>query len=260
MDRKDGAMALSREPHVLVVGGSDSSGGAGIARDIETISALGMRTCIAVTAVTVQTHEAVLESHHLPPGLVADQMHAALRANKVAAIKIGMLITEHIIAAVAAVLRENPKIPAVLDPVLASTSGGPLLEAGAIGTLIRNLMPLCRLITPNLIELAVLAGSPPAVDDCEMLRQGQGLLDTGSQALLIKGGHATGPRSIDNLLRPRQPPIRFDASRLATSMRGTGCMLASAIAAHLANGRSLEHAVGQGKDFVFMKLREIDAA
>ncbi|TIP76712.1 MAG: hydroxymethylpyrimidine/phosphomethylpyrimidine kinase, partial [Mesorhizobium sp.] len=127
-------MALRREPHVLVVGGSDSSGGAGIARDIETISALDLRTCLAVTAVTVQTHEAVTEIHNLQPGLVADQMHAALQA-KVAAIKIGMLATEQIIVAVADVLRQNPQIPAVIDPVLVSSSGWPLLDTGAIGAL-----------------------------------------------------------------------------------------------------------------------------
>jgi hydroxymethylpyrimidine/phosphomethylpyrimidine kinase len=260
MDRKDGAMALSREPHVLVVGGSDSSGGAGIARDIETISALGVRTCLAVTAVTVQTHEAVLETHHLPPGLVADQMRAALQANKVAAIKIGMLATEQIIAAVAAVLRENRHIPTVLDPVLTSSSGVPLLEADAIGVMKRDLMPLCRLVTPNLIELAALCGLPTSVDDGGILRQGQGLLDAGSQALLIKGGHATGPRSKDILLRPRHPPIRFDAPRLAGSMRGTGCILASAIAAHLAKASSVEDAVRKGKLFVFEKLHQIEAA
>jgi hydroxymethylpyrimidine/phosphomethylpyrimidine kinase len=250
-------MALRREPHVLVVGGSDSSGGAGIARDIETISALGVRTCLAVTAVTVQTHEAVLGIHDLPPGSVADQMRAALLANKVVAIKIGMLGTEQIIVAVAAVLRENPRIPAVLDPVLASTSGRALLEAGAIGVMKRDLMPLCHLVTPNLIELAVLAGSPPAVDEDEVLQQGQQLLAARLQALLIKGGHATGSRSTDILLRSCQEPIRFDAPRLAGSMRGTGCMLASAIAAFLANARSLEDVVRNGKLFVFEKLQEI---
>ncbi|TJW57137.1 MAG: hypothetical protein E5X59_02670 [Mesorhizobium sp.] len=136
----------------------------------------------------------------------------------------------------------------------ASSSGGPLLEASAIGSLTRNLMPLCRLVTPDLVELAILAGSRPAVDDCEILRQGQGLLATGSQIVLAKGGHATGPRSTEILLRSGQEPISFDAPRLAGSMRGTGCLLACAIAAHLANGRSLEHAVGQAKQFVFAKL------
>jgi hydroxymethylpyrimidine/phosphomethylpyrimidine kinase len=256
MDRKDKPMALKREPHVLVVGGSDSSGGAGIARDIETISSIGVRTCLAVTALTVQTHEAVMEIHHLQPGLVADQMRAALQSNKVAAIKIGMLATERIIAAVTSVLRENPKIPAILDPVLASSSGRSLLEASAVGMMKRELMPLCHLVTPNLIELAVLHGSGPSSHENGALRQGQELLASGLQALLIKGGHATGPRSTDILLRCHQEPIRFDTPRLVASMRGTGCMLASAIAAHLAKARSLEDSVRKGKLFVFEKLRK----
>ncbi|AZO32024.1 MULTISPECIES: hydroxymethylpyrimidine/phosphomethylpyrimidine kinase [unclassified Mesorhizobium] len=249
-------MALRREPHVLVVGGSDSSGGAGIARDIETISSIGVRTCLAVTALTVQTHEAVMEIHPSQPRLVADQMRAALQANEVAAVKIGMLATAEIIVAVAAVLRENPQVPAILDPVLASTSGRTLLEAGATAVMKRNLMPLCRLVTPNLIELALLVGSELAVDDDGALLQGHELLAAGAQALLIKGGHASGPRSTDILLRHDQEPIRFDTPRLATSMRGTGCMLASAIAAHMANASPLEDGVREGKLFVFGKLQK----
>lgn len=244
---------------MLVVGGSDSSGGAGIARDIETISSIGVRTCLAVTALTVQTHEAVMEIHPSQPNLVADQMRAALQANTVAAIKIGMLATAEIVLAVAGVLRENPQVPTVLDPVLASTSGRALLEAGAIAAMKRDLMPLCRLVTPNLIELAMLAGSELTVDEVGALLQGQELLVAGLQALLIKGGHASGPRSTDILLRSDQEPVRFDVPRLAGSMRGTGCMLASSIAAHLASKRSLEDSVRKGKRFVFEKLQK-DAA
>ncbi|PAQ05421.1 hydroxymethylpyrimidine/phosphomethylpyrimidine kinase [Mesorhizobium temperatum] len=250
-------MALRREPHVLVVGGSDPSGGAGIARDIETISSIGARTCIAVTALTVQTHEAVMEIHHLQPRLVADQMCAALQANEVAAVKIGMLATAEIIVAVAAVLRESPQVPAILDPVLASTSGRALLEADAIAIMKRDLMPLCRLVTPNLIELALLVGAEHAVDEDGAVRQGRKLLAAAeTHALLIKGGHASGPRSTDILLRSDQEPIRFDTPRLAISMRGTGCMLASAIAAHLANASPLEDSVRKGKGFVFEKLKK----
>ncbi|MER9674566.1 hydroxymethylpyrimidine/phosphomethylpyrimidine kinase [Mesorhizobium sp. M0208] len=249
-------MALRRDPYVLVVGGSDSSGGAGIARDIETIAAIGVRTCLAVTALTVQTHDAVMEIHPSQPDLVADQMRAALQANKVAAIKIGMLATAEIVVAVAGVLRENPRVPAILDPVLASTSGRALLEADAIAVMKRNLMPLCRLVTPNLIELALLIGAEQAVDEDDAVWQGQELLAAGTQALLIKGGHAAGPRSTDILLRSDHEPVRFDTPRLATSMRGTGCMLASAIAAHLAKARSLEGSVRKGKLFVFEKLQK----
>ncbi|MEI9420831.1 hydroxymethylpyrimidine/phosphomethylpyrimidine kinase [Mesorhizobium sp. Cs1299R1N1] len=252
-------MALRQEPHVLVVGGSDSSGGGGVARDIETISAVGVRTCLAVTAVTVQTHDAVIAIHHLQPGLVADQMRAALRANKVSAIKIGMLSTGRVIVAVAAVLSEYPWIPAVLDPVLASSSGRPLLEAKAIGAMKRDLMPLCRLVTPNLIELAALVGSELAADEDDALQQGKRLLAAGPQALLLKGGHATGPRSTDILLSSNQESIRFEAPRVAGTMRGTGCMLASAIAAHLANARSLHDSVVEGKRFVLNRLKENSA-
>lgn len=249
-------MALRREPHVLVVGGSDSSGGAGIARDIETISSIGVRTCLAVTALTVQTHDAVMEILHSPPSLVADQMRAALQANEVAAIKVGKLGTAETIVAVAAVLRENPQMPAVLDPVLASTSGRAFLEPGAIAVMKRDLMRLCRLVTPNLFELALLVGTELAVDEGGAVKQGKELLATEARALLIKGGHASGPRSTDILLCSDQEPIRFDSPRLALSMRGTGCMLASAIAAHLAKARSIEDAVRQGKLFVFEKLQK----
>ncbi|MER9267458.1 hydroxymethylpyrimidine/phosphomethylpyrimidine kinase [Mesorhizobium sp. M0410] len=247
-------MALRQESHVLVVGGSDSSGGAGIARDIETLSSMGVRSCLAVTAVTVQTHDIVTDILHLQPGLVADQMRAALQANKLAAVKIGMLATAEIVAAVAAVLRENPRIPAVLDPVLASTSGRALLEASAIPIMKQHLMPLCRIVTPNLIELALLAGSELAVDEVGALQQGQQLLAAGVQALLIKGGHGSGPRSTDVLVRPNQEPVRLDTRRLARTMRGTGCALASAIAAYLAIGASIEEAVRQAKLLVFEKI------
>ncbi|MFI0846518.1 hydroxymethylpyrimidine/phosphomethylpyrimidine kinase [Mesorhizobium sp. IMUNJ 23232] len=251
-------MALRREPHVLAVGGSDSSGGAGIARDIETITSIGVRSCLAVTALTVQTHDAVSEIHHAPPSLVADQMRAALQANEVAAIKIGMLASAETIVAVSAVLREYPQVPAILDPVLASTSGRALLEADAVGVM-HDLMPLCRLVTPNLIELALLASAERAVDDVGAIRQGRQLLAAGAQALLIKGGHASGPRSIDILLRRDQQPVRFDAPRLAASMRGTGCMLASAIAAHLAKGYPLDDSVRKGKLLVFGSFQKIEA-
>ncbi|MGX5829312.1 bifunctional hydroxymethylpyrimidine kinase/phosphomethylpyrimidine kinase [Mesorhizobium sp. 43Arga] len=252
-------MALKQDPHVLVVGGSDSSGGAGIARDIETISAIGVGTCLAITAVTVQTHDAVGDIRPMQPGLVADQMRAALQANEVAAIKIGMLATAQIIAAAATVLRENQRIPAVLDPVLASSSGRPLLQARAIGVMKRELMPLCHLVTPNLIELAILTGSELAADDDDALRQGRRLLAAGPQALLVKGGHATGPRSTDILWSSDQEPIRFDSPRLAGTMRGTGCMLASAIAAHWAGAKSLEERVLESKRFVLKRLNENSA-
>lgn len=242
-------------PHVLVVAGSDSSGGAGIARDVETVAAFGLRSCLAVTAVTVQTHEAVAAVELVAPDLVAAQMRAALAANPVAAVKIGMLGAEDTVRAVADVLEEHPGLPVVLDPVLASTSGRALLAPNAAAVLRERLMPLCGLVTPNLPELALLTGLRQAADETELLRQARLLLDAEVPALLVKGGHATGETSTDLLFRRGQPPLRFDAPRLEASMRGTGCILASAIAAQTALGKTLEEAVRRAKRHVFDALR-----
>lgn len=240
--------------HVLVVAGSDSSGGAGIARDIETIAAHGLRCCLAVTAVTVQTHRAVEGIELVAPALVAAQMRAALEADRVAAVKIGMLGKADTIEAVASVLRLHPGLPVVLDPVLASTSGRALLAPEAIGRLRRRLMPLCRLVTPNIPELALLSESQEATDETELLRQGRLVLNGGPAALLVKGGHGGGESSTDLLVTGEGPPLRFDAPRLECGMRGTGCMLASAIAAQLARGEPLEESVRMAKRHVFDAL------
>ncbi|MEI5678455.1 hydroxymethylpyrimidine/phosphomethylpyrimidine kinase [Mesorhizobium sp. CCNWLW179-1] len=257
MDRGDRAMALKGDPHVLIVAGSDSSGGAGIARDIEAVSAVGLRTCLAVTAVTVQMHHSVDHIEYIAPDLVAAQMRAALVSNTIAAIKVGMLGMMGTVEAVASVLLEHPSVPVVLDPVLASSSGRLLLAQEAIDTMKTDLMPLCRLVTPNLPELAILAGTLRAGDESEAFDQGRSLLNSGLRAVLIKGGHSAGPNSTDILLCPGKNPIRFDAPRLAGEMRGTGCMLASAIAAHLARGKALEDCVRSAKRYVFDRYRQL---
>lgn len=243
-------------PHVLVVAGSDSSGGAGIVRDIETIAHAGLRTCLAVTSLTVQTHAAVGRIDHVPPDLVAAQMCAALSANRVAAIKIGVLGTAQTIAAIAAVLREHQKIPVVLDPVLASSSGRVLLEQDAIASMKHDLLPLCCLVTPNLAELATLAGSSQAAREADVLRQGRKLLAGGCNAVLAKGGHGATERSTDILFRLDREPVRFDAPRQNAQLRGTGCILASAIAAGLARAQTLETSINTAKQMVSRRLAE----
>jgi hydroxymethylpyrimidine kinase/phosphomethylpyrimidine kinase len=253
MDQKDAGMALTGEPHVLVIAGSDSSGGAGIARDIETVAAFGIRSCVAVTAVTAQTHDGVCSVDFMPAELIAEQMWTALTANRVAAIKIGMLGTAETVAAVTSVLRSLHDIPVVLDPILASSSGRSLLEIDAIGPVKTDLMSLCTLVTPNLIELALLCDAETATTEDALAKQSQHLVLDGARAVLVKGGHAEGRHSTDILFRPDQPPIRFDAPRLMGGMRGTGCMLASAIAAGLAQDTSLEECVGRAKQYVFKK-------
>ncbi|RWD26479.1 MAG: hydroxymethylpyrimidine/phosphomethylpyrimidine kinase [Mesorhizobium sp.] len=245
---------MAMTPHVLIVAGSDSSGGAGIARDVVTVSAFGLRSCLAITAVTVQTHDTVEQIEHMPPELVAAQMRTAFAANQVAAVKIGMLGTAAAIEAVGSVLASSPKVPVVLDPVLVSTSGRLLLEENAIDVLRRDLMPVCRLVTPNLIELATLTGSALAPDEERARLQGEKLSKTLGTAVLVKGGHGRGSKSVDFLLQPDCPAIQFEAPRLRQGMRGTGCMLSSAITASLALGISLEESVGAGKQFIFDAL------
>ena len=243
-------MAVTPGRHVLVVAGSDSSGGAGIARDVETIAAFGLRACLAVTAVTVQTHGAVERVGQMPADLIAAQMRAAFAAT----VKIGMLGSSDAITAVASVLASRLPLPVLLDPVLASTSGRALLPMDAIDVLKRRLMPLCTLVTPNLPELGLLSGKPAATDEAGIIGQAGSLFESGVPALLVKGGHAGGDRSVDLLLRASAKPSRFEAPRLDVSMRGTGCMLASAIAAGLGLGDDLPTAVGKAKDHVFERL------
>lgn len=268
MDRGNRAMALSGEPHVLVVAGSDSSGGAGIGRDVETIAALGSRSCLAVTAVTVQTHHAVERLEPVAAALVADQMRAALSANRVAAIKIGMLGSAATVEAVAGVLAMHREIPAVLDPVIAATSGGVLLEDQAQARLKHALLQLCTLVTPNLAELAALGAlygcgsdeigaAEVRADECQtfMELQARALLGFGCSAVLAKGGHGGGPLATDLLVRPGRPTLSYTSSRVPVAMRGTGCMLSSAIAATLAQGHAIEQAVRLGKSYVDAKLR-----
>ncbi len=241
--------------HVLVIAGSDSSGGAGLARDIETISALGMKTCLAVTAVTVQTHEAVERIDLCPSELVEAQISAALSANPVAAIKIGMLGSRKTVTRVAAVLRAHADIPIVLDPVIASSSGRALLAEDAIETMRESLMPLCSLVTPNLPELALLAGEEETESEARRHEQAGRLLGGGVRALLAKGGHAEGNRAVDTLFQANKPPLRFEGPRLPGTMRGTGCMLASAIAASLARGDTLETSVRTAKTYLSERWR-----
>lgn len=254
MDGGDGTLAMMRDPCVLVVAASDSSGGAGIMRDAATVASFGMRTAVAVTAVTVQTHAAVLSVEPVAPTPVAEQMEAAITANTVRAVKIGLLPSVEVVAAVASVLRRNAGIPVVLDPVLVASSGGALTGADTTAVLIGELLPLVSLVTPNLGELATLSGESTGSGDEDIFRQGGTLLKHGAGAVLAKGGHGSGASAIDYLLRPDMPPLPLGAPRLEGTMRGTGCMLSSAIAAGLAREHTLERSVRQAKKFVHARL------
>ncbi|MEO4042585.1 hydroxymethylpyrimidine/phosphomethylpyrimidine kinase [Hoeflea sp. CAU 1731] len=254
MDRNHRAMAM--KPYVLVVGGTDSSGGAGVSRDTTTLAAFGVAACPAITAVTVQTHHGVRHIEAMPGDLILQQMAAAAEANPIRAVKIGLLGHAEAIRAVVSFLAANREMPAVLDPVLVSSSGGRLTDEAAIVNLRDCLMPLCTLVTPNLAELACLLEEPEAKSASAAEHQGRALLRQGCRAVLVKGGHAGGDAATDVLFRHDSEPVRFSAPRLDGSLRGTGCMLASAIAAGLASGESLENSIRSAKAYVFDRIAE----
>jgi hydroxymethylpyrimidine/phosphomethylpyrimidine kinase len=192
--------------------------------------------------------------HHVPPEVVRSQIRAALDSAPVGAIKIGMLGTCATVSAVADSLPAGGNIPIVLDPVLLSSSGAVLLDEAGRAEMRARLFPQTALLTPNLPEAASLCGMAPAADRTVLLEQARSLLATGVRAVLLKGGHAAGPQAVDFLLTAHEAPQWHASPRLAASRRGTGCALASAIAAGLASGLSPEAACRAAKRYVLAML------
>jgi len=235
---------------VLVIAGTDSSGGAGLVRDVGTLQDLQVSVRCAVTAVTAQTNTAVVAAHVVPAGIVRAQIAAAFATGAVAAVKVGMLADAATVAAVAEALAAHASVPLVLDPVLVSSSGGALLDAAGRRALRELLLPRAALLTPNIPEAAALLQDEAAGDEGQMLRQAQQLLALGARAVLLKGGHAAGAECADVLVTHATAAARFAAPRLPGSLRGSGCALASAIAAYLARGLALAAACAEAKRYV----------
>jgi hydroxymethylpyrimidine/phosphomethylpyrimidine kinase len=237
---------------VLVIAGSDSGGGAGIQADIKAITMLGGYAATAVTAVTVQNTLGVSAIHPIPPDIVAAQIHAVLDDIGADAIKIGMLGDAATIEAVAAALA-GVTVPIVLDPVMVAKGGASLLADDAAAALMRLLLPHAALLTPNVPELEVLAGARVS-DEADMLLAAQDVLMAGPAAVLAKGGHLEGDRVTDWLVTHNSQQ-RFDAPRIGTRhTHGTGCTLASAVAAGLARGLPLPIAVERARAYLLAAI------
>jgi hydroxymethylpyrimidine/phosphomethylpyrimidine kinase len=244
---------LSR-PAVLVIAGSDSSGGAGIVRDLTVLADLGIDALCAITAVTAQTHGHVVSVHHVPPEIVRTQIRAALDSSELGAIKIGMLGTAATVSAVADCLPRDGVVPVVLDPVLLSSSGGVLLDAQGQAEMRARLFTLATILTPNIPEAASLCGTAPATSREALLEQARSLLALGARAVLLKGGHGEGAEAVDLLVTAQGAPHWLSSPRLDARCRGTGCALATAIAAGLASGQSVAEACHNGKQYVLSML------
>jgi len=237
-------------PIVMVFAASDPSGGAGLQADIMTLSSLGCHPLTVVTALTVQDSTGVESALAVNADWVADQARALLEDIPVAAFKIGMLGSVANIAAIAEIVSDYPEIPLVLDPVLASGRGDALASEDMIAALRELLLPQTTLLTPNSLEARRLALN----DNGDLAACARRLVDDGAEFVLITGTHEHSIQVI-NALYGEAGLIRSDAwARLPGSYHGSGCTLASAIAAHLANGLDMAAAVFDAQEYAWQTL------
>ncbi|PYO00627.1 MAG: bifunctional hydroxymethylpyrimidine kinase/phosphomethylpyrimidine kinase [Candidatus Rokuibacteriota bacterium] len=245
-------------PKALTIAGSDSGGGAGIQADLKTFSAFRVFGLSVLTAVTAQNSVGVQGVFNLPPEFVARQIDSVLSDFGADAIKIGMLSTAPITEAVAARLHAHRHGPVVLDPVMIAKSGDPLLEPAARAALIKAMLPLADLVTPNLPEASALADMT-VNDEPSMVDAARRIFALGPRAVLVKGGHLAD--SATDILWDGRELTRLPAPKLdSPNTHGTGCTYSSAIAAGLARGRSLRDAIVEGKAYVTAAIREGFAA
>ena len=240
---------------VLTIAGSDSGGGAGIQADLKTFSALGCFGTSAITAITVQNTRGVFGIHSVPPDIVRDQINVVMEDIRPAAIKIGMVHSAALARSIAEALRKY-RVPVVLDPVMVATSGDKLIEDNTIEVLKRELFPLADLITPNLDEAQLLTGMTIQHTD-DMRVAAHRLIQSGSNAVLVKGGHLRGEVVTDVYLDSAGKEKIFRSPYvLTTNTHGTGCTLSSAIAAYRARGLMWIDAIAEARQYVHEALVE----
>jgi hydroxymethylpyrimidine/phosphomethylpyrimidine kinase len=245
--------ADSPVPRALTIAGSDSGGGAGIQADLKTFSAFRVYGASVLTAVTAQNSVGVHGVANLPPEFVARQLDAVLGDIGADAVKTGMLSTAPIIEAVADGLRAHAVAKLVVDPVMVAKSGDALLEPVARAALIRRILPLALVVTPNLPEATALTEMPIGTEE-EMEEAARRIRALGPAWVLVKGGHLKGP-AVDLLFDGREVR-RFTAPRIPTPhTHGTGCTYSAAITAGLARGASVVDAVAEGKRYVTAAIR-----
>jgi hydroxymethylpyrimidine kinase/phosphomethylpyrimidine kinase len=255
------AQASEFSPRALTIAGLDPSGGAGVIADIRAFRALSCFPTAAITSVTFQNDTTVFGAEHLSCETVRAQVLAVIEGNTVAGAKTGMLPTREVVREVARLFRETNLPAPVVDPVIRSTSGFALIEEYALAELLKELLPLARLVTPNIPEAELITGL--RVNDEEgMRRAAQAMREMGARAVLVKGGHlkdqkagggrqeAEDGQAIDVLDDEGRVTVFREEWIEGGSLRGTGCMLSAAIAAGLGKGMSLEDSVCGAKAFV----------
>ncbi len=236
---------------VLTIAGSDSGGGAGIQADIKAISAMGCYAASAITAITVQNTLGVQAVHPVPLDILQGQIEAVLSDIGADAVKIGMLHSAEVVNLVADMLEKYSIANVVLDPVMVSTSGHRLIEEDAVEVIKARLMPLARVITPNLPEAEILAGcSITGEEDFDAVARR--LSDNGAVSVLLKAGHLENDELVDYFYNAEEDSMtRLPSRRIHTmNTHGTGCTLSSAFAAALAKGEDLTQAAISAKEYI----------
>lgn len=237
----------SRPPQILCVSGHDPGGGAGIQADIEAAAANGAHASTVISCLTDQDSCDVHRLLPQPPLQVLNQARRVLADSPIAALKIGLLGDARLAQGLGGLLAERPDLPVVLDPVLASGTGTALANR-ALEQALRELLPRVLLLTPNSLEARRLAA------DDNLAACADQLLELGARAVLITGTHEGGGEVFNRLYRPRATPEQWGCRRLPASYHGSGCTLATAIAARLAGGEPLVEAVRSGLDYTWQSL------
>lgn len=238
-------------PRVLTIAGSDSGGGAGIQADIKSISATGGYAASAITAVTVQNTVGVEAVHPIPVEILGGQIDAVLSDIGADAMKIGMLHSEEVIMCVKQKLIDHGIKNIVLDPVMVATSGHKLIEDEAIAVLIRELVPMARVITPNIPEAEIMAGEK-IHSQADLPAIARKLSCGGKVSVLMKAGHLTEEDLTDIFYNAEKDTcIELHSKRIhSANTHGTGCTLSSAFASYLAQGLDLDDAARAAKDYI----------
>ena len=234
----------------LTIAGSDSSGGAGIQADLKTFAALGVYGMSAITAITAQSTIGVIDAVMLSADFVTAQIEAVGGDIEIHAVKTGMLGDAAIVEAVAAAIKELDLPLLVVDPVLASTGGEPLLDADGVQMMIAELLPLAHVVTPNVPEAEVLSGMRIASEE-SLQDAARRIHDMGAAAVIITGGHGPMDGDVIDTLFDGHRFSQFRTPRIDTPhTHGTGCTFAAAVAAYLALGHSLADAAGRAQTYV----------
>jgi len=241
--------------HVLTIGGSDSSGGAGIQGDLKTFSALSCYGMSVITALTAQNTQGVQEVQDIPSKFISSQITSIFDDIRVDAVKIGMLFNASVVKTVAKCLYEYKDLPIVLDPVMFAKSGDRLIEETAIEVIKKNLFPLATIVTPNIAEAAALVGrhiqSPKDIEIATLE-----LCSLGPEAIVVKGGNLTTQRSDDCMVTKGNRLKWLKQKRIPTqNTHGTGCTFSSAIASFLAQSYSIEDAIRLAKKYLTGALK-----